>query len=163
MKDALGSIFHALVIAIRTASTIDSKDRLLRWAGTWHSWKLVLAESRASCPAARRPKGAEGRWRLPLVLNVASQLVLHIHYHHDFIQLCMHDPKRSSGENRVSKIATSLVLSRCPRFLSSLFVCLASLYLDKSEFCCLLDFAVVRFLLRAFFLSTCIVLNFKTV
>lgn len=162
MKAALGSIFHALVIAIRTASTIDNKDRLLRWAGTRHSWKLVLAESRASRQAARRPKGAEGRWRLPLVLNMASQLVLHIHYHHDFVQLCVHDPKRSSGENWVSKIATSLVLSRCLRGLC-LFVCLASLYLDKSEFCCLFEFAMVRFLLCAFFLSTCIVLNFKTV
>lgn len=162
MKAALGSIFHALVIAIRAASTIDNKDRLLRWAGTQPPWKPVLAESRASRLAAKRPKGAEGRWRLPLVLNVASQLVLHIHYHHDFVQLCMHDPKRSSGENRVSKIATSLVLSSCPHGLC-LFICLASLYLDKSEFCCLLDFAMVRFLMRAFFLSTCIVLNFKTV
>lgn len=121
MKAALGLIFHALVIAIRAASTIDNKDRLLRWAGTQPPWKPVLAESQASRPAAKWPKGAEGRWRLPLVLNVASQLVLHIHYHHDFVQLCMHDPKRTSGENRVSKIATSLVLSSCPR---GLFVCL---------------------------------------
>lgn len=82
----------------------------------------MLAEARASRSAGS--KATQGAWRLPLVLNVASQLVLHIHHHHYFVQLCMHDPKRSSGENRVSKIATTLCFLPALAFLAA-SVCLS--------------------------------------
>lgn len=44
-----------------------------------------------------------------LFLNAASQVVQFVYYTHDFGQLCVHDPKGTCGQSRVSRFALVLV------------------------------------------------------